>query len=216
LHGFDHVSAGLTLHVDYDRRLPTIPGANFGILQPIDYIGDIADLNRRAVAKGNHDVPVRRGGCNLIIGRNGVGLVGAVERAFGSGDVRANDRRAQIFQCNSVGCEPRKVRLDTDCGPDSALDRNSSHARYLREARRHDGVGHVAQGTQIDGLRSQRQRDDRSVRRIDLRIKRRVGQAARQGRGRGVDRRLHILSGGVDIAIEIELQRDLADAERAR
>ncbi len=65
-------------------------------------------------------------------------------------------------------------------------------------------------------LRRQRQRDDRRVGRVHLRIERRIGQVARQRRGGRIDRRLHILRGAVDVAVEVELQRDLADAEGAR
>ena len=64
--------------------------------------------------------------------------------------------------------------------------------------------------------RGQRQRDDRRVRRVHLGVGRRIGKIARQRRAGGVDRRLHVLRGAVDVAVEVELQRDLADAERAR
>ena len=88
--------------------------------------------------------------------------------------------------------------------------------RHFGQPRRHDGVGEVAERAQIDGLRRERQRDDRRVGRVHFRIERRIGQVARQRRGGGIDRRLHVLRGGVDVAVEVELQRDLADAERAR
>ena len=53
------------------------------------------------------------------------------------------------------------------------------------------------------------------VRRIDLAIGRRRRKIFRQARsGRG-DRGLHVLRGAVDVAIEIELQRDHGRAERA-
>src|ERR1700694_3829067 len=45
---------------------------------------------------------------------------------------------------------------------------------------------------------------------VHFEIKRRVGEIARQRRAGGVDRRLHILRSGVDVARQIELQRDLA------
>ena len=51
---------------------------------------------------------------------------------------------------------------------------------------------------------------------IDLRIGRRIGEVARQRRSGGVDRSLDVLGGGIDVAIEIELQRDAAEAERTR
>ncbi len=50
LHGLDHIGAGLALHVDDDRGLALIPGADFGVLQAFDDVGDVAEQHRRAVA----------------------------------------------------------------------------------------------------------------------------------------------------------------------
>ena len=49
------------------------------------------------------------------------------------------------------------------------------------------------------GLGSQRQRQDRGVRRIGFAVNRRSGQVGRQISLRGVDRRLHFLFGHIDI-----------------
>ena len=43
---------------------------------------------------------------------------------------------------------------------------------------------------------------------LTLRIRRRARQIVRQLPARGVDRRLHVLGGGVDVAIEVELHGD--------
>jgi multidrug efflux pump subunit AcrB len=48
-------------------------------------------------------------------------------------------------------------------------------------------LGDVAQGPHRHAVRGERERDDRRVGRIDLRIERRVGQVARQRRAGGVD-----------------------------
>ena len=132
--------------------LPLRPGADLGILQSVDHVGDIAELDRRAVAKGDHDVPVSLGGGDLIVGRDGVGLMRTVERAFGAGDVGADDGCTHILQRKPVGGEPRQVGLDADRGPDPALNRDMADARHLGQPRGHDGVGHIAQRTQVDAL----------------------------------------------------------------
>jgi hypothetical protein len=103
----------------------------------------------------------------------------AVERSLGSGDVGADNCRADIFQGNPIGGESRKVRLNADRGTDTALNRNMTDARNFGESRRHDGVSHIAQRAQVDALRRQRERDDRRVGGIHLRIKRRIGKVAR-------------------------------------
>ena len=55
LHGVDDVGAGLALHVDDDGRLAVVPGADLGVLQPVDDVGDVAQQHRRAVAIGDDD-----------------------------------------------------------------------------------------------------------------------------------------------------------------
>ena len=58
----------------------------------------------------------------------------AVERAFGAGDVGADDRGAQILQRDAVGGEPRQIGLDADRRPDAALHRNVADAGHLATA----------------------------------------------------------------------------------
>ena len=140
----------------------------------------------------------------------------AVERALGAGDIGADDGRAQVLERDAIGGEPRQVGLNADRRLDAALHRDAADTGQFRQPRCHDGVGKIAERALRDIGRGDRQRDDRRVGRVHLRIKRRVGQVARQRRTGGVDRRLHILRRRVDVAVEIELQRHLADAERTR
>ena len=51
---------------------------------------------------------------------------------------------------------------------------------------------------------------------VDLPVGRRTWQVLRQLPGGGVDRRLNVIGGGVDVAVEIELHGDRGHAERAR
>ena len=103
---FDHVGAGLALHVDHDRGLTAVPGADFRILKSVDDVGDVADLDRRAVAERHHDVLVGIGGDDLVVGGDGVGLVRAVERAFWPGHIGTDNRRAQVVERDAVRGEP--------------------------------------------------------------------------------------------------------------
>src|SRR5712692_8853766 len=60
------------------------------------------------------------------------------------------------------------------------------------------------------------QHHDRGIRRIDLAVDRRIGHRLRQELARCRDRRLDILGGEIDVAVEVELDDDLAYAERAQ
>ena len=57
-----------------------------------------------------------------------------------------------------------------------------------------------------------REDQDRRIGGIDLAVGGRGGQVFRQLAAGGVDGRLHVLRGGVDVAVEVELQRDLRRA----
>ncbi len=78
------------------------------------------------------------------------------------------------------------------------------------------GVGRVVDLAARQRRRGERQDHDRRVGRVDLAIGRIAAQAGRQIGARGVDRRLDIARGAVDVAIEAELQGDARRADRAR
>ena len=195
---------------------PWYQRADLGVLQAVDHVGDVAEHHRRAVAIGDHQRAVGVGGRELVVGRDGVGLMHAVERALRPRHIGADDRLADILEADAIGGEPRQVGLDAHRRPDAALHRDAADAGHLASRCAMQRVGEIALIAQRDGLRGQRQRDDRRVGRVHLGVSRRIGEVARQRRGRGVDRGLHVLRGAVDLAAEIELQRHLADAERAR
>ena len=216
LHGLDDVGAGLALDVDHDRRMALVPAADLAVLQAVDHVGDVAQQHRRAVAVGHDDVAIGGRRRDLVVGRDRVGLMRAVERALGARHIGGDDDVAHVFERDAVVGEPRQIGLDAHRRPDVALHGDAADAGQFAQSRRQQRVGDVAQLPQRDVAGGQRQRDDRRIGRVHLRIDRRIRQVARQRRARRVDRGLHVLGGGVDVAVEIELQRDLADAERTR
>src|SRR5216683_2759684 len=109
---FDHVGAGLPLDIDDDRGRALVPAAVAVVLQTIDDDRDVADGDRRAVAVGDDDGLVGVGGGNLIVGGDGVGLLRAIQRSLGAGDVGAGDRAAQILHRDAIGGQPRQVGLN--------------------------------------------------------------------------------------------------------
>ena len=196
--------------------MAVVPGADLVVLEPVDHVGDVLEQHRRVVAIGDDDVAIGVGGGDLLVGGDGVGLMRAVERAGRAGDIGGDDHRAQVFERDAVVGEPRQVGLDAHRRLEPALHGDLADAAHLGEPLRQHRVGEVGELAQRDRRRGQRQRDDRRVGRVHLRIDRRVGEVLRQRRARAVDRGLHVLRRRVDVAVEIELQRDLADPERAR
>ncbi len=87
---------------------------------------------------------------------------------------------------------------------------------YLRNLLQQDilriGVDHGERQT----VRGDAEHQNRRVGRVDLPDQRRIGQARRQIRVRGIDGRQRVADRAVNLAIQVELQRDLRVAERAR
>src|SRR6202022_4822879 len=86
-------------------------------------------------------------------------------------------------------------------------------AEHLRDLLRQDAVGGVVYLVQRQRLRGDGQGEDGHVRRVAFRVRRRRRQRAGEQVGSGVDRGLHVLLGGVDAAVQVELERDLGGAE---
>ena len=103
------------------------------------------EQHRRAVAIGDDQRLVGVGADDLVVGGDGVGLVRAVERALGAGDVGADDRRAQVLEADAVGGEPRQIGLDAHRRADAALHRDAADAGDLGQPLRHQGVGEIAE-----------------------------------------------------------------------
>ena len=88
--------------------------------------------------------------------------------------------------------------------------------RDHRNALRDPGFGVLVERPQRQRRRGEREIEDRLIGRIDLGEGGRRGHALRQ-QARGLrDGRLHVHGGAVEVAAEVELQRDLGDAERVR
>jgi hypothetical protein len=213
LDGGDHVGTGLALNVDDDGGRALIPAADLGVLQAVDHLGHVLDEHRSLVAIGHHHVAIGAGGGDLVVGGDRVGLVRAVERAFGARHIGADDHVAQVLHGDSVAGEPRQIGLDADRRPQVSLHRDPPHAAELAQPLGEQAVGEIAELPQRDGARRERQRHDRGVGRVDLGIVRRIRQRPRQRRSGRIDAGLHVLGSRIDVAGEIELQGDLADPE---
>ena len=127
LHRLDDIGAGLTLDIDHDSRHTLVKAADPAVLESVDDVGHITEQDRSSVAVGHNDIAVGISRGELVVGSDGVGLVRAVERAFGAGDVRRDDHIAQILERDTVIGETREVGLDADSRADIALHGDASH-----------------------------------------------------------------------------------------
>ena len=132
--GLHDVGAGLALHVDDDGGLALVPAGDMRVLEPVDDVGDIRDQHRRAVAIGDDDVLVGVGGLELIVRADRIGLLDAVERALGTGDIGVGDRGAQVLHADPVVGEARQIGLDAHRRLDAAEDPDVADAGDLGES----------------------------------------------------------------------------------
>ena len=152
----------------------------------------------------------------LVVGVDGIGAGVAVDIALRAVDGRDRDRGAHVLHRQALGDELGRIDLDADRGLLLAADDDLGDAGDLADLLRELGVDGVADGGQRQRVRCRRQQHDRRVRRVDLAIGRRRGQVFRQLSAGGVDRGLHVVGGGVDRAVEVELDRDRGGAEITR
>jgi hypothetical protein len=106
---------------------------------------------------------------------------------------------------SSLGSTSITIQFSLDRDIDAAApDVQAAISSALRQHRFRVAV-HLRQR---QGLRGQGEEQHREIGRIALVVRRRRRHAFRQAARRARDRRLHVLRGGVDVAIEIEGQRD--------
>ena len=96
--------------------------------------------------------------------------------------------------------------MDADGGALAAGNRNQTDAGQLRQFRHEAGFEDVLDVGQLHRVRSDPERQDRRVGRIDLGVDRRRRQVGGQEIAGGVDRRLHLLLGDVETDIEPEIE----------
>ncbi len=102
------------------------------------------------------------------------------------------------------------IDLDADGRLARAAEVHLAHAFHARQLLADDVVGVVADDVQRHGVRGHRDHQHGAVRRVHLAHERRARHVVGQLAAGGVDRRLHVLGGGVDVAAEVELQGDVA------
>ena len=141
-HG-DDIGAGLALNIDDDRRRLVRPGSELVVLDAVDHRGDIGEPHRRAVTVGDNRRSVLIARQQLIVGADRVGLMGAVEVAFGLIDVGLGDAGAQGFQGEAVGGQRRRVDLNTHGRLLPAADADQSDAGQLRNFLRQPGIREI-------------------------------------------------------------------------
>ena len=132
IHHVDDVRARLPLNVDDHGGLVVFPSRQFDVFRAVNDVGHVHDADRGAVLVSDDDGLVRIGCHQLVVRPNRERLLGTVQIAFGLIDVRLPQRRAQIFQTQSIGRERRRVRLNPHRRLLAAADAHQTNPGQLR------------------------------------------------------------------------------------
>ena len=212
----DDVRAGNLEHDEKDARLAVAPGRLRRVLRSRDRLADVAHAHRRPVAIGDDDVVPGLGLGQLVVVLDGEGLLRTDERALGRVDGRNADLRPHVLELQPLLDQLRRIDLNAYGGRLLAADAHEGDAGDLAEVLGEDVFGGVVDVDDRRDVRLNGQDEDGRVGRVDLAIGRRTRQILRQLSRGGVDRGLDVVGGGVDVAVEIELDGDRGRAERTR
>src|SRR5215813_8115365 len=123
--------------------------------------------------------------------------------------VGGSQRGLDLLPADVVLGQRCRINLDSNCRTRGPLNLNLSDSRNLRDLLIQYGIRYVVDLASFFDARSQGKNHDRLVGWVVLPISRIVGQVRGQLSTRSVDRSLNVAGGSVDVAIQIELHRDL-------
>ena len=114
------------------------------------------------------------------------------------------DRRANLVEGQAVAVEGVRVHLDADGGQRCAANAHLADAGDLGEFLSQYGRGRIIELARPQVWRGEGQDHDGRLGGIDLPIGRLGRHAGRERSARGVDRRLHVASRVIDVAVQLE------------
>ncbi len=212
----DGVRVGLTVDRKVDRALVVVPARDALVLDAILDDSNVGQLDRGAVAPGDDQI--------LILLR--VRLLGThIERKV---LLRAGDHAERRIRRGRGDClvhfgqryAARRDRLRIDPNAKRILLAaeyvDLRNARDLRNLLADHGLGVFVHDRKRQRVRHQRQEQNRGIRRVHLAETRRRGHFRRQVALRHRKRGLYVERRGVDVAVEVELNRDLGRSRHAR
>ena len=160
-------------------RLSSCQPASCAFSTPSTTFGDVAQAHGRAVRVRDDERLEALGLVELVVGRERVVLPRAVDVALGLVDVGGDERAAHVFEREPRAAEGDGVDLHAHRGLLPAVDGDEADAGDLGDLLREDRVGVVVDLVEREDVRADRERQDRLVGRVALRVRRRRRQLAR-------------------------------------
>ena len=194
--------------IDQHGRLAVGVAGVAQVFDGIHHVAHVGDAYGGAVVVGDEQRLVIDGVENLVVGAHLPHLMAVGEMPLGSVGVGAWRWPADLLQADAVLVQSGGIQLDADAGKRAPAHHHLPHALHLRQLLRHDGGGGVVHLALAQHVRGEREHEDGRIGRIHLAVGGIAGQVGRQVAAGGIDGRLHVARRRVDIAVQIELQRD--------
>ena len=216
VHDLDGVRARLPLDGQDDGPHAVVPTCHLVGLDAVNHLAEIPQSDGRAVPVRHDEGAIGGGVGELPRGLHVEGLIGAVEGSRREVHVALGDGLLDLVDADA----PRGQRVGVELNAHGVLLRaehlHLGHAVDRGDALRQQRLRVLVHDVQRQGRRAEGEVEDRLVGRVHLLIGGRRGHARRQLRGGLADGRLDVLGGGIDVPVEAELDRDVAEAEGAR
>ena len=212
----DDVGPGRALDRQDDRPFFVEPGGDQIVFGPFDRLSHILHPHRRAIAVGDDQVVIGLWFEQLVVGIEYVALTRAVECALRQIDIVDADHTAHIFEAQPARGQRLRIDLDADGWFLPSGDTDQADAGYLRDLLQQNVFRVGIDRRERQRVGSCREHEDRCVGRVHFVDRWRVGQVGRQIGTRRIDGRQRVGHASIDAPTQIELQRDLRVAQRAR
>ena len=206
VHDRDHVGARLALHRQVDAAVALVPRHLLVDLDAVVDVRNLVETDRVAVAVGDDALPEGRGPHQLPVRLQDERVVVAVDGAGREIDVGIGDRGRHLVDPDRVGGQLLRVHVDAHRVLHRRVDADGGNTAHHRQALGQDGLGELVEHGQGQRLRAEHEVQHALLRRIHLLIGGRRRHLRREP-GLG-DRGLDVLGGRVDVAAQVELQRD--------
>ena len=184
-------------------------------LHAVEHVGHLVEPHRPAVAVRDHNLPEFVGVVELPLGHDAVGGLRPEQLSRGLRHVPVLQRRVDLVDPDLLRLQLVGIDLDAHGVLGRALHVDLRHAGHHRDARRQHVLRVFVHLRHVEGVRRQVDLQDRLVGRVLLAERRRRRQRRRQQRHRRGDGGLHVGDRAVDVAVQVERQRDVGAARAA-
>ena len=213
VHRIDDVGRGLLEDDQEDAGLTVLPSGQLRVLRSVDGAPDVADADRGPLPVGDDDIVVTGRFGQLIIVVDREAAIGGVDAALGGIDGGVDEHAADVLEAHPHRGELARVDLHPDRRLLLAADRDLPDTRDLAHLLGEDVLRIVVDRCQGRGVRGEADDENWTVGGIHFPVGRWAREVLGQLAAGGVDRRLDVAGGAVDVAVELELDGDRGVAQ---